>query len=352
MFEQLDSVFARRCRIAAGLIVVTASLTACGGGGGDDDDDNGLAQADRDTVVARTNSSGPVATPVGGTETVGVTFATEEGEARNLRITNEPSTLPPGWNFDPDFNCGTVTQSQNSCQLNLTYAPRTAVNNNTLVLNYTYNTNITNEVKVGKLIINYSSGEPGTVVATAYLSNVNNISVGDTNNTNLVFSAIERPATNLRVTTDLASLPAGWLAENNSLTCNTVATTGRDCQLNLTYAPSTVTAETTLPIDYTYTDADGNIRSNTVTLPYSASNAGSGGNGNNGDNGGAGLTPGSSENGATPGANGSGMPTGSGDASPVGSGTDIPSGAGAATPTGLGTTTPTQTMARGVTALR
>lgn len=221
------------------------------------------------TPVANLTSNRPVTAPVGGMETVGVTFATLGGEARDLRVTNDPSTLPPGWSFDPNFVCGTVTNSKDSCQLNLTYAPTTVVINNNFTLNYTY-TDVTNVVKAGKIIINYSAGEPGTVVATAFPANVVNVAVGSTGSAGLVFNSIDGAASNLRVTTDLANLPAGWRAAETSFACETVTAMGQDCQLNLTYAPSAETAQAALPIAYAYTDANGVERTGTANVAYSA----------------------------------------------------------------------------------
>lgn len=330
MSRNTYSAYARQFTLTAGLIVAAAGLTACGGGGDDDDNDIQAQPPTQDAVVASTNSSGPVAVPLGSAETVGVSFTTPEGQqARNLRITNDPSSLPPGWSFDQDFSCDNVTQSKDSCQLNLTYAPMTVVNNNNITLNYTY-TDITNVVKVGKILINYSAGEPGTVVATAYPANPVNINVGNIGNTSIVFNAIESTASNLRVTTDLGNLPTGWGADVGSFACSTIAATGQDCQLNLTYEPAAATEQATLPITYLYTDAGGNQRTGTVDVPYSAEGSGNGGNGDP-------VPAGSSE---TPLGNGSETPAGSGDGTPVGSGTSTPS---PATPAGLtplqGTTT-------------
>ena len=44
-------------------------------------------------------------------------------------------------------------------------------------------------------------------------------------------------ATEFAVTTDLATLPAGWSAASTGLSC-AVVTTGSGCQLALTYAPT------------------------------------------------------------------------------------------------------------------
>jgi hypothetical protein len=79
-------------------------------------------------------------------------------------------------------------------------------------------------------------------------------------------------ATNLALTTDLSSLPAGWSSKASTFTCDIVST-GNGCQLPLTFAPTA--AETgTLALSYSYTDDSGTARTGTLNVPYSSTTNG------------------------------------------------------------------------------
>ncbi|WP_153067158.1 hypothetical protein [Steroidobacter cummioxidans] len=91
---------------------------------------------------------------------------------------------------------------------------------------------------------------------------------GGTRTLSFTFTSSDAHAlTNLRITTDLTRLPAGWSGPA-SFSCANV-TTGSGCVLNLTYAPL-AGGSGTLNLDYSYTNALGNTKTGRELVDYSA----------------------------------------------------------------------------------
>ena len=67
---------------------------------------------------------------------------------------------------------------------------------------------------------------------------------------------------------DLTSLPSGWTAASNKLSCGSVST-GNGCQLTLNYAPTTLNSGT-LSLNYSYLDAGGTYNVGSFNVPYAA----------------------------------------------------------------------------------
>jgi hypothetical protein len=78
-----------------------------------------------------------------------------------------------------------------------------------------------------------------------------------------------RPATALEVTTNLASLPAGWTSSAGSFTCSGVNGGTAGCVLPLTFTP-TAAANGSLTIAYKYNNDAGEAKTGTVNIPYVA----------------------------------------------------------------------------------
>jgi hypothetical protein len=68
------------------------------------------------------------------------------------------------------------------------------------------------------------------------------------------------------VTSGLSSLPVGWSASVNSLTCASIST-GAGCRLSLSFLP-TATATATLALGYAYTNNAGIAKTGTVNIAY------------------------------------------------------------------------------------
>jgi hypothetical protein len=104
--------------------------------------------------VAGTATQSPLTVHTGQTQTVTITYATDDGNpATNFSITNL-AALPTGWHGPTSFNCATVT-GNNSCQLSLSYAP-TSPTVNTLMLDFNYRDD-SGTLRFGTATINYSA---------------------------------------------------------------------------------------------------------------------------------------------------------------------------------------------------
>jgi hypothetical protein len=76
------------------------------------------------------------------------------------------------------------------------------------------------------------------------------------------------PASGLLLTTDLASLPAGWSSSAPGLTCALV-NVGNGCTLALTYAPLAGDVGA-LVLTFAYTNDAGIAKIGTATISYMA----------------------------------------------------------------------------------
>ncbi|MGE5486172.1 MAG: hypothetical protein ACM3PQ_00050 [Methanosarcina sp.] len=99
----------------------------------------------------------------------------------------------------------------------------------------------------------------GTITATVGAAQVAHVTFTSSN---------DKPLTNLTVTSDLTSLPAGWNGVG-SFSCTTVTTDGA-CRLDLVYVPDTAPAAGTLTLNYQYTDSAGASRAASVAIAYEA----------------------------------------------------------------------------------
>jgi hypothetical protein len=221
-------------------------------------------------VVAMVSPTGQIsAIQHTGTQGVTVTFTTDDGQsASGLSLLSPLSALPTGWSSaGSDFTCGTIS-SGNGCQLALTYAPA-ALTSGTVQLEYGY-TSPGGTFTTGFLNIPYAATSNDNVVPTAAPSGRIDAIVSELNPGVLVTFTTDdgRTATSLQLTTDLASLPAGWTSSQSSFSCAGVGS-GTTCQLPLTYAP-TAAASGTLTLRYTYLDNAGESKSGSLNIPYRA----------------------------------------------------------------------------------
>jgi hypothetical protein len=222
------------------------------------------------TVVATASPAGQInAVTTSGQQTVTVTFATDDGKAaNNLLLLSDLSKLPAGWSSSAQkFSCGSVSGG-NGCALNLTYAPA-AIASGTLSLDYSYR-DAAGTYNVGSFNLPYAATTNDNVVGTATPSGKINAIVGsDSPTATVTFTTDDgRPATALAVTTNLASLPAGWTSAVGTFTC--VGVNGAaSCQLPLTYTPA-VADSGTLMLTYKYNDNAGQPKTGTVNIPYQA----------------------------------------------------------------------------------
>jgi len=221
-------------------------------------------------VVATAMPTGQVnAIPGAGNQSVSVNFTTDDGyAATDLTLTTSLSALPTGWSSTATGLTCAVVSTGSGCQLVLTYAPA-AAGRGTLTLNYSY-TDGSGVPRIGALNIPYSTTSSNNIVATASPSGqINAVVTTGTQAVAVTFTTDDgKPASNLMLTSSLASLPPGWHSTAKSFTCASVST-GNGCLLPLSYAP-TALASGTLTLSYSYVDNSGTPQTGSLNLTYAA----------------------------------------------------------------------------------
>ncbi|MEN3294276.1 MAG: hypothetical protein V7642_3529 [Burkholderiales bacterium] len=79
-------------------------------------------------------------------------------------------------------------------------------------------------------------------------------------------------APDLSITNGLSPLPVGWTSASLSFSCATVDG-GAGCKLDLIYAPTVITASSTLALAYRYIDSAGSAQTATTGIAYAGNEA-------------------------------------------------------------------------------
>src|ERR1700722_18788994 len=233
----------------------TAPTSGTGTGGGSTSPGGftgaaGGATGTKDTVVATPSVPGTVSVTAGASQTVSVTFTSSDGRPiHGLGITS--TTLPADWSGTDGYSC-TLVGNGSSCVLNLTYAP-TAAENGSVAVNYIFINNAGQEQTPGGTVtLPYAATTANNVVAASSPIGQVTAALGAGGQpVTINFTTDDHnAATNLALTTDLGSLPAGWSSTATSFACAFVST-GSGCQLPLQFAP-TAAATGMLAVNYTY----------------------------------------------------------------------------------------------------
>jgi|GEM_PF-1213735 len=256
-----------------GATTVATAATTSGTAGPSTPGFNGpsIIPGTHDLVVA-TASATTVAVVVGASQTVSVTFASSDGlPMSGFSISGAAGGLPPGWSGPAGFTCAVVTTGS-GCVLNLQYAPA-AVDSGTLTVDYVVVDDSGLARTNGSIAIAYRATAYNNVVAAASPTGEIDAAIGTgASPVSVNFITDDgNAATNFAVTTDLASLPAGWTSTSPSVACPIVST-GSGCQLALSYAP-TAAASGTLTLTYSYTDDSGANKTGTLNIPYRTTSA-------------------------------------------------------------------------------
>lgn len=243
-------------------------------------DGTGASRSGAVNIPYATTSSGNIvatAAPAGqinaaltsGGQAVAITFDTDDGKtAANLSLSGSSTVLPTGWSGNLSaFSCASVSTG-NGCQLQLNYAP-TALGSGTLTVGYNY-TNAAGAAQTGSFNLAYAATTNDNVVGTVAPSGQVVAVAGMAAQSVVVTFTTDdaRTATALQLTTDLATLPAGWSSSASSFTCTGV-TSGTGCQLSLSYAPAGY-GSGTLHLAYSYRNNAGETKTGTVAIPYRA----------------------------------------------------------------------------------
>ena len=212
----------------------------------------------KDTVVATPSVPGTVSVTAGASQTVSVTFTSSDGRPiHGLAISS--TTLPADWSGTDGYSC-TLVGNGSSCVLNLTYSP-TAAENGSAAVNYIFINNAGQEQTPGGTVtLPYVATTANNVVAASSPIGQVTAALGAGGQpVTINFTTDDgNAATNLALTTDLSSLPAGWTSTATALSC-AIVSTGSGCQLPLQFAP-TAAATGTLTLNYTYSDNSGTAR--------------------------------------------------------------------------------------------
>jgi hypothetical protein len=221
-----------------------------------------------DNVVATPSPAGPINAVVGdAAQPVSVTFATDDGRAAtSLLLTSSLGALPAGWTSpSTTFACSGL-DSDNVCQLNLSYAPAAAAAG-TLTLTYSYLNNA-DEAKMGSVNVAYRATTNDNIVGTPAPGSLA-VVTGTSTAVTVTFTTDDgNPASALSMGAALATLPQGWSSTSSTFTCASVST-GNACTLTLTYAP-TVADAGTLGLGFSYTSNSGALKTGTVSIGYTA----------------------------------------------------------------------------------
>lgn len=226
----------------------------------------------QNNVLAAASPTGQINAVVGASQSVSVNFTTDDGNAATgFLLTTDPTALPVGWSSTVTSLTCDVVSTGNGCELPLTYAP-SAAGSGTLTLGYSYTDNA-GMPGIGSINIPYSSTSNDNVAAVASPSGQINAAIANTGG-QPVPVAVEfntddgRPASNLFVTSDLKTLPAGWTSAKSTFSCGSVST-GNGCLLPLTYAP-TALASGTFTLTYVYEDDSGAAKGGLLNVNYAA----------------------------------------------------------------------------------
>jgi hypothetical protein len=218
-------------------------------------------------IVASVSPAGEIDAAIGGSkQSVNVAFTTDDGNAATaLSVTL--GALPAGWSSTaPGLSCAVVSTGS-GCELPLAFSP-TSMSSGTLTLNYTY-VDGTGAARSGALNIPYATTSNGTVTASVSPTGQVNAATMGSQSVAVTFTTESgMTAAGLSVVTDLTKLPPGWSSSATTFGCDSVST-GNGCQLQLQYAPTTLTAGT-LSLRYGYNDASGMPNFGVLNIPYAA----------------------------------------------------------------------------------
>jgi hypothetical protein len=136
-------------------------------------------------------------------------------------------------------------------------------------LNYAYDDD-TGVAQTGTLDLPYEATTNDNVTATpAPTGQINAVVGGGTQPVTVVFTTDDgRLATDLQVTSGLATLPAGWTGSVNPFACTTLSS-GNGCQLTLNFSPLAA-ASGTVTLNYSYKNNANQTKAGTLAIPYRA----------------------------------------------------------------------------------
>ena len=222
-------------------------------------------------VSATASVGGPLVVAVGASQTISVTFTSNDGlPISGFSVYGSLGALPAGWSAPSSLTCAVVGPGS-GCVLTLSYAP-TVVQSGTLTLDCVYVDNAGLPRTPGPcLSLAYAAAATNNVVAAVSPVGEVDVAVGAKQTINVNFTTDDgNAATDL--TADLTALSTGWSSTVAGLSC-AVVSTGSGCQVPLVFAP-TAAANGTLTLNYSYIDGSGAARSGSLNVPYATTTNG------------------------------------------------------------------------------
>ena len=257
----------RQTKAWGAIFACVLGLTGCGGGGGGSVAPPPPPSAGNN-VVASWSLNGTVQVITGGSQSVSVSFSTDDGKAvTNLQVPQ--AALPAGWSAaNVPLSCAQVAIG-NGCVLVLNYAP-TVTATGMLSIAYSY-TDSVSKARTGSATINFGATAHNNVNLTVVPVGQVTTKVGASQTVTVLFATDDGSAsTNLQVTSGLTNLPAGWTTPASTFSCATVSS-GNGCLLALVYAPGAA-GSGTVNLGFSYTDNAAVAQTGSITLQYASSN--------------------------------------------------------------------------------
>jgi hypothetical protein len=223
------------------------------------------------SVFVANPADGEILALVGQPRVFAFEFRASQGSASGLTL-----SLPsmPGWRAASEaLHCAAV-DTAGACRLQAIYTPTAPAASASMRFSYAYTDNA-GAAREGTYSVAYRVLAANTVVASQRPGGVLRGIVGRAAPVTLEFDTSDgEPATSLKVTSDLAALPAGWNSDQAEFTCAQVGR-GQLCRLALSYSPALPAGDSALDLAYSYLDSSGASRSGTARVDYSAILAGS-----------------------------------------------------------------------------
>jgi hypothetical protein len=219
------------------------------------------------------NNVTPTLAPIGqinatvnaGSQTLTATFATDDGHPASAFALSNDSNLPPGWSAPSPSTCATVSAGT-ACQLSWVYTP-TAPGNGTISVDYSFNDD-SGTAKSASFNIPYAATANDNVVGALSPSSPISVAAASTQTVTVTFTTDDGfQASDLSM--DLSTLPTGWSAAATPFTCGAIST-GTACQVTLTYCPPASGDNSTLQLNYGYSDNAGVAKTGSVNIAYTS----------------------------------------------------------------------------------
>jgi len=247
------------------------------------------------TVIPTVSPGSDIATQIGESTVLTISFATNTFQVSNLTVPNltvTPKSAANSWSVGNNTTpCALVTKSSTGCTIQTVYQPQQDVESGVLELSYGYNQVDDTGKSIGAennvVVVDFSTNSANTVIAAP--TNVVTTNAGSTSNFNVTFSTNFGTVSNLQLT----GISGNGFENNQSITsassnnngvtyiassdpamsagCSTVDNSGK-CVMSFSYSPPSPAGNdpgnvgTSMLVNYTYTDSNGQQQSGSLNV--------------------------------------------------------------------------------------